>query len=69
MLTDGPEPRREIGRSQDALLNLGPEVGRGTIAEILRTAGLDPAPKRMNRTSWKEFLRTHWEVPADAEPV
>ncbi len=51
-------------RIQGALRNLGHEVGRGMIAEILRTAGLDPAPERMNRTSWKEFLRTHWRVLA-----
>jgi transposase InsO family protein len=43
---------------------LGHEVGRGTIAEILKRAGWDPAPERMNRTTWKEFLRTHWEVLA-----
>ena len=51
-------------RIQGALRNLGHEVGRGTVAEILRTAGLDSAPERMNRTTWKEFLRTHWEVLA-----
>ena len=51
-------------RIQGALRNLGHEVGRGTIAESLRTAGLDPALERMHRTSWKEFLRTHWEVLA-----
>jgi transposase InsO family protein len=51
-------------RIQGALRNLGHEVGRGTIAQILRTAGLEPAPERRNRTTWKEFLRTHWEVLA-----
>ena len=51
-------------RSQGALRNLGQEVGRGTVAEILRAAGLEPAPERINRTTWKEFLRTHWEVLA-----
>ena len=29
-----------------------------------RTAGLEPAPERVKRTTWKEFLRTHWEVLA-----
>lgn len=51
-------------RIQGALWNLGHEVGRGTVAEILRTAGLEPAPERMRRTTWKEFLRTHWDVLA-----
>ena len=51
-------------RIQGALRNLGHKVGRGTVAEILKTAGLEPAPERVNRTTWKEFLRTHWEVLA-----
>ena len=51
-------------RIQGALSNLGHEVGRGSVAAILKAAGLDPAPERMNRTTWKEFLRTHWEMLA-----
>lgn len=51
-------------RIQGALRNLGHKVGRGTIAAILKTAGLEPAPERMNQTTWKELLRTHWEVLA-----
>jgi len=51
-------------RIQGALRNLGHEVGRGTVAAILKSAGLEPAPERLNRTTWKEFLRTHWEVLA-----
>jgi hypothetical protein len=55
---------RGYTRIQGASRNLGHEVGRDTIAEILKRAGLDPAPERMNRTTWKKFLRTHWEVLA-----
>jgi len=51
-------------RIQGALRNLGYEVGRGTVAAILKSAGLEPAPDRLNRTTWKEFLHTHWEVVA-----
>ena len=49
-------------RIQGALKNLGHEVGRGTIAKILKEAGVDPAPDRQKKTTWKEFLRTHWDV-------
>ena len=51
-------------RIQGALQNLGHEVGRGTIAKILKEAGIDPAPDRQKRTTWKEFLRTHLDVLA-----
>jgi len=36
-------------RIQGALANLGHEVGRGTIANILHEYGVDPAPERDHR--------------------
>lgn len=51
-------------RIQGALANLRHEVGRGTIAKILQEAGIDPAPGRRKGMTWKEFLRTHWDVIA-----
>jgi transposase InsO family protein len=54
-------------RIQGALQNLGHEIGRGTIAKVLKESGTDPAPDRQKRTTWKEFLRTHWELLAAAD--
>ncbi len=54
-------------RIQGALQNLGHEIGRGTIAKILQEAGVDPDPDRQKRTTWKEFLRAHWDVLAAAD--
>ena len=54
-------------RLQGALQNLGHEIGRGTIAKVLKEAGVDPAPERQRKTTWKEFLRTHWDVLAAAD--
>jgi len=51
-------------RIQGALANLRHEVGRGTIANILREAGLDPAPDRRKGMTWKQFLRAHWSTMA-----
>ncbi len=51
-------------RIQGALANARHEVGRGTIAKILREAGIDPAPGRRQGMTWKESLRTHWDVIA-----
>ena len=52
-------------RIQGALKNLGHRVGRSTIARILRTAGIPPAPERP--TSWQTFLRAHWGEIAAAD--
>jgi len=54
-------------RIQGALANLGHEIGRGTIAAILRQHGIDPAPERQKRTTWREFLKTQWDVLAAAD--
>ena len=54
-------------RIQGALQNLGHEIGRGTIAQILEEAGVEPAPDRQRRITWKEFLTSHWEVLAAAD--
>jgi hypothetical protein len=54
-------------RIQGALANLDHQVGRGTIANILRAHGLDRAPDRVKKTTWTEFLKTHWDVLAAAD--
>jgi putative transposase len=58
-------------RIQRALSNLGHEVGRGTIAEMLSRQGIDPAPEQERKTTWKDFLAQHWDliVAADVFPV
>src|SRR5262245_32567549 len=47
-------------RIQGALSNLGHLVARPTIANILKRHGIEPAPERNRKTTWKEFLRRHW---------
>ena len=43
------------------MANLGHQVGRGTIANILKENGIDPAPERDAHTRWSTFLKAHWE--------
>src|SRR6516225_3245345 len=52
---------------QGALANLGHEVAHGTIANILREHGLEPAPERERKTTWREFLSRHREVMVAAD--
>jgi putative transposase len=58
------EENRDWGyrRIQGALSNLGHELARSTIAEILERHGIEPAPERSRKTTWKEFLTRHWEL-------
>jgi putative transposase len=47
-------------RIRGALANLGHQVGRGTIANILKENGIEPAPERDGHTRWSTFLKAHW---------
>src|SRR4029077_11749606 len=60
-------PRWGYTRIQGALGNLGHEVGRGTMANVLKREGIEPAPERGRRTPWSVFLKAHWRsiVAAD----
>ena len=57
----------EYRRIQGALSNLGHRVGRGTIAEMLARHGIEPAPERARKTTWKEFLTQHWDLIVAAD--
>src|ERR1039458_3235632 len=63
------EENRDWGyrRIQGALSNLGHEIARSTIAEILERHGIEPAPERSRKTTWKEFLSRHWELIVAAD--
>jgi hypothetical protein len=37
------------------MANPGHEVARGTMANILKEHGLEPAPERELKTIWREF--------------
>jgi len=51
-------------RIEGALANLGHHVARTTVANILRKNGIDPAPERGSRTTWRTFLGAHWSTIA-----
>src|SRR5215831_2004724 len=53
--------RRILG----AISNLGHSLAPGTIANILKKHGIEPAPERTR--PWKEFLSRHWELIVAAD--
>jgi transposase InsO family protein len=50
-----------IAGFKGALANLGHIVSHSTIAAILNRNGIDPAPEREQQTTWKEFIKRHWD--------
>ena len=54
-------------RIRGALSNLGHDLARSTIANILKRNGIEPAPERVRKTTWKEFLTQHWDLIVAAD--
>ncbi len=54
-------------RIQGALGNLHHKVARGTVANVLKRNGIEPAPERGKRTAWSTFLKAHWKVLAASD--
>jgi len=50
-----------------ALAHLGHHVAPNTVKSILKKHGIEPAPERRHRTSWRQFLRTHFKSIAAAD--
>jgi putative transposase len=50
-----------------ALANLGHPVSDQTVGNILRRYGIQPAPKRSQNTTWKDFIGSHMAVLAGTD--
>jgi hypothetical protein len=50
-----------------ALANLGHPVSDQTVGNILRRYGIPPAPKRSQKTTWKDFIAAHMAVLAGTD--
>ncbi len=49
-------------RIQGALANLGYDISDQTVGNILKENGIEPVPERKRQTTWKTFLKAHWDV-------
>jgi putative transposase len=47
-----------------ALANLGHQVSDQTVGNVLRRHGIEPAPRRSQNTTWREFIASHMAVLA-----
>ena len=47
-----------------ALANLGHHVSDQAVGNVLRRHGIEPAPKRSQNTTWREFIQSHMAVLA-----
>jgi len=57
-------PRWGYDRIQGALANVGYHITDTTVGNILKAHGIEPAPDRKRTTTWKTFLKAHWDVIA-----
>jgi len=51
-------------RIKDYIVHLGYKIGETTVKNILLENGLDPEPDLTRKTTWKEFIKSHWSVLA-----
>jgi transposase InsO family protein len=51
-------------RIQGALSNVGYHLCDQTVGNVLKEHGIEPAPDRKRQTTWKTFIKSHWEVLA-----
>jgi putative transposase len=60
----GENPHRGYTRIKDYIVYLGYKIGETTVKNILLANGYDPEPDFTRKTTWKEFIRSHWSVLA-----
>jgi hypothetical protein len=57
----------EYPRIPGALTTGGHKLARSTIAAVLRRDGIEPAPERTQKTTWKVLLERHWRLIVTAD--
>jgi transposase InsO family protein len=55
-------PTWGFDRIEGAMKTLGYKISDTTVGNILREHGIEPAPERKRKTTWKTFLNAHWDV-------
>jgi len=51
-------------RIQGALANVGYHISDQTVGNVLKEHGIEPSGDRKRQTTWKTFIKSHWDVLA-----
>jgi hypothetical protein len=51
-------------RIQGALANVGYHICDQTVGNVLKEHGIEPTGDRKRQTTWKTFIKSHWDVLA-----
>jgi len=54
-------------RIQGALANVGYHISDTTVGNVLKQHGIEPAPNRKRQTTWRTFIKAHWDVLASVD--
>jgi len=54
-------------RIEGEIKKLGHQLSPTTVRNILKANGIEPAPDRRKRTTWRQFLRSNWSCLAAAD--
>ncbi len=60
-------PRWGYDRIEGEIRKLGHRLSPTTVRNILKAHGIEPAPERRTRTTWRQFLSAHWDCLAAAD--
>jgi len=60
-------PTWGFDRIEGALANLGHIISDQTVGNILKRHSIEPAGDRKRQTTWKTFIKSHWDVLASID--
>jgi len=58
------DPSWGYDRIQGALANVGYHISDTTVGNVLKQHGIEPSDNRKRQTTWKTFIKSHWDVLA-----
>lgn len=57
-------PHRGYQKIMDQIVYLGSKISKSSVKNVLIENGYDPEPDLTSKSTWHEFIKSHWEVLA-----